>query len=432
MSGRTMTQDEFAELSDDDIMNMASPPAMEPETPGSSEADQDDPPASVPDASDDANEPDPGQAADDTAGADGGSSEADASAGSDDGDVQGSEEDPDDLDDEAFSASKPPSKKPAEPDEPAPKDGAPAEKADAKADSVKEVETSEKSAPIDYKAAYEQIMAPFKAAGKTVQLQSPEEVVQLMQMGAHYTKKMQALQPNLKLLKMLQNNDLLDEGKLSYLIDINRKDPAAIQKLVREAGIDPLDIDTSVEPAYQPGNHKVSDEEITFQTTLEDVTSDPVGKELVLSIHETWDKVSKEALFADPSIMKVLAEQKSNGIYDTVTSEIERRRTLGTLGNQPFLQVYEQVGKELQAQGKLTQQSAAPPQPQPVPQAGQAGGRQVLETRPTAPKTAKNSDKVKAASPTRTTGPRTVASDFNPLAMSDEEFEKSAVIARRL
>lgn len=422
MSGRPMTEEELAQMSDDDIMGMAVAPSA---TPGSEEssdntADDDDSAdagsaddvSSSADTSDDTN-----QTAADPSGSDTAATSSEDTS------------DRDDLDDDAFSESGVPEKQAkAEVDPKSEKEDGEAEK-----DPVKSTK-GEKDTPsdVDYKAAYEQIMAPFKAAGKMVQLQSPEEVIQLMQMGAHYTKKMQALQPNLKLLRMLQNNDLLDEGKLSYLIDISRKDPAAIQKLVRESGIDPMDIDTSVEPAYKPGNHRVSDEEITFQQTLEEVTSDPVGKELVFQIHKTWDKASKEAIFTDPNIMKVLADQKSNGIYDTISAEIERRKTLGRLGNEPFLQAYEMVGKELQAQGRLTPRPAQNPQPAPAPQAGQVDQRRVVETRPAAPKTVSNSDRARAASPTRSAPKKAAAPDFNPLSLSDEEFEKNAALAARL
>lgn len=421
MSGRPMTEEDLAELSDDELMGMAAAPTAAPAPSGSPENDE------VIE-----------EVADATTGDDPDSLESGTDAEDPVDEPSASDKEPEeeaetkteieDLDDDSFSTSEEEAQEKAKPE---PKEEA-EKKEPTEVKSKEEDKTTE--VQVDYKAAYEQIMAPFKAAGKTIQLQSPEEVVQLMQMGAHYTKKMQALQPNLKLLRMLQNNDLLDEGKLSYLIDINRKDPAAIQKLVRESGIDPMDIDTSVEPAYKPGNHQVSDEEIKFQQTLEEVTSDPVGKDLVYNIHQTWDKTSKEAIFTDPNIMKVLADQKNNGIYDTITTEIERRKTLGILGNEPFLQSYEQVGKELQAQGKLTPRPTNNPQPQPapVPNKGQADHRRVVETRPAATKTVSNSDRARAASPTRAAPKKAVAQDFNPLALSDEDFEKNAALASRL
>lgn len=296
-------------------------------------------------------------------------------------------------------------------------------------ESPKVEEDPENNTPetVDYEAAYNQIMAPFKANGKEVKLQTPEEAVRLMQMGANYTKKLQALQPNLKLLKMMENNDLLDEGKLSFLIDVSKKDPAAIQKLVRESGVDPMDIDTSVEPDYKPGNHSVPDAEITFTTVLEEVASDPEGKDMILTINKTWDDKSKQALWEDPEIVRVMTEQKKNGLYDQISTELERRRMLGHHQNDPFLLAYKKVGEELQAKGLLTKKpSAADPGDTPTPPRNR-----VLETRPAQRKKVSNTDKAKAASSTKSSA-KPAKQDFNPLSLSDEEFEKTYELSKRL
>jgi hypothetical protein len=278
----------------------------------------------------------------------------------------------------------------------------------------------------DYKALYEKIMGPFKANGKEIKLQTPEEAVQLMQMGANYTKKLQALQPNLKLLKMLENHNLLDEGKLSFLIDLDRKNPEAVKKLLKESGLDPLDIDTSTETNYKPGNYRVSDEEMHFKSTLEEVASIPAGKEIIHVINKNWDAKSKEVLWSDPEILRVLTEQKEQGIYDRITGEVERLRMLGTISpNTPFIEAYHAVGNVMGQRGEFgTAQPATPPQQPSQPS-------RVVDTRPAPRKTVANNDRAKAASPTRSTPPK-AATDFNPLAMSDEEFERNAELARRL
>ena len=116
----------------------------------------------------------------------------------------------------------------------------------------------------DYKTFHDKMMAPFVANGKTIQLQSVDEAIQLMQMGANYTRKMQSIAPHRKVLMMLENNGLLDEGKLSRLIDLDKKNPEAIRALVKEAGIDPLDIDVESDSTYVPGDHVVSDEAMAF------------------------------------------------------------------------------------------------------------------------------------------------------------------------
>ena len=401
---RPMTEEEIANLSDDELMNMAIPPVAMSEPP----EEEQEPPAEE-------------QAEPEAAEASGG--EAPEAEDAEEEEEQ-TEEEPSDssetlaTSDDKFSESQ--EKAPEKKEEPKAEEDPPEEKSEEKS----EAKAEDKG--IDYKAAYERIMGPFKANGKEIQLQSIDEAIQLMQMGANYTKKLQALQPNLKLLKMLENNGLLDEGKLSYLIDIDKKNPEAIQKLIRESGLDPLEIDTSVEPAYKSGNYRVSDEEMMFTSTLEEVASDPVGKEMIVHINKTWDPQSKEALWSDPAILRVVTEHKQNGLYDQISSEVERRRILGHLRNEPFIQAYYSIGQEMQQKGLLVprQQANAPTiQSQPA--------SRVVDTRPAQKKTVTNSDKARAASPTKA-APKKVVQDFNPLAMPDEEFEKHAELARRL
>src|SRR5690606_26772936 len=204
----------------------------------------------------------------------------------------------------------------------------------------------EKGTP-DYKAFYERIMAPLKANGKTIDLRNPEEAIQLMQMGANYTRKMQAIAPHRKVLLMLENNGLLDEGKLSFLIDIEKKNPEAIKKLIKDAGIDPREIDLEDPDAkpYLVGNHRVTDEEASFRAVLDDLGSNPEGKATLQAIQAQWDQASKEVLWKQPEVMTLIHQQRENGIYDRISAEMERRRTLGMIPpNVPFLPAYKAIG----------------------------------------------------------------------------------------
>lgn len=394
----TMTPEEYANLSDEEIMGMAQAPLIE----GLGDEGEND------GQSDTAAAGDAGELA---------AGDGDASAAGSDTGASGSGEPTGDAGE-------------GEEDEGEAGGGkAPAEtQAEQKPTEVK----SEAEAPateIDYKAAYEQLMGPIKANGKEIQLQSVDEAIRLIQMGANYTKKLQQLQPNLKLLKMMENNGLLDEGKLSYLIDLDKKNPAAIQKLLRDSGVDPLDIDTRAEPSYQPGNYKVSDEQMAFSTTLEEVSSDPAGAQVVVAINRTWDQASKQEVFKDPNILRILTEQKHNGIYDKITSEMERRRVLGQLPTtMPFLNAYMSVGRELDQRGELTRANAATAA---RGNPGQQRISQVVETRAAPRKPVPNTDKAKAASPV-SSAPKKASPDFNPLALSDEDFLKNADLAQRL
>lgn len=232
------------------------------------------------------------------------------------------------------------------------KNKTPEQLAQEKAEADAKAKNTQPAGEVDYKAGYEQIMAPFKANGKTMQVKSVEEAIQLMQMGANYTRKMQELQPHRKTLLMLENNGLLDEGKLSFLIDLDKKNPEAIKKLLQDANINPLDVDMDKESTYQEGNHKVSDEEAQFRLVLDELNSNPVGRETLQTINSTWDQASKEVLWKQPEVMNTINAQRENGVYARITAEIERRRTLGVIQvGVPFLEAYRVVGDELHKAG---------------------------------------------------------------------------------
>lgn len=274
---------------------------------------------------------------------------------------------------------------------------------------------------IDYKAAYEGLMKPIKANGKEITLRNPQELVQLAQMGANYTRKMQELAPYRKHLMMLENNQLLDEGKLSFLIDLSKKDPAAIQKFLKESGINPLDIDTEAAPTYQGGNHRVSDEEATFRAALDEIQSTDTGKVILQTINSAWDQASKEKLFTNPEIMTVMVQQKESGFYDRITAEVDRQRALGQLpAGLNWLQSYQHVGNQLASSGGLDDLVAKQePLPQTSPVVDTPVATRVIQPKP---KVAPNAQ-VAAAAPSKVAAaPAKVL--VNPLSMSDDDFLK--------
>ena len=281
---------------------------------------------------------------------------------------------------------------------------------------------TQESSP-DYEGFYKQIMTPFKANGKTIELRNPAEAIQLMQMGANYTRKMQEVSGHRKVLQMLENNGLLDEGKLSFLIDLDKRNPDAIKKLVKDSGLDPMEIDTSEASAYREGNHRVTDEEVSFQSTLESFNSSDSGKDTIQTVHKTWDQASKEVLWKTPEILTVMHEQMQTGVYPRIAAEIDRQRTLGKLQpNVMFLQAYRDVGEEMSKANAFADLL----EPKPEANRGNTQGKAaVVATRVATPKPAlANSEKANAASPTRTTPSVSSNKLVNVLAMNDDDFMK--------
>ena len=269
-----------------------------------------------------------------------------------------------------------------------------------------------------YKSLYEKVMAPFKASGKTIQLKDPEEALELIKKGVDYTRKTMEIAADRKFLVMLEKNQLKDEAKLSFLIDLANKNPEAITKLIADSGVDPLDIDTSAPSNYSPGNHSVSDDEIRFTETLTEVNSTPEGQQVVQRIFSGWDQASQGHMWKEPEAMRVLLAQKQSGVFDIVEGEVERRRLLGQIpATTSYLDAYRYVGLELGQAGAFNHLPAFQ---------GQGAANSPIATRAASTVAKSATDPtVRAAAPTRSTarmGSKPTIDDFADL--SDEEFLK--------
>lgn len=276
--------------------------------------------------------------------------------------------------------------------------------------------------PTDYKSFYQRIMAPIKGGGKTIQLTSAEEAIALMQKGLDYTRKTQALGKYQKFGMMLENNGLLDEGKLDLLISVHNKDPEAIKRFFRENKIDPVEIDTTTEDKYKGGTHVVSDPTAKLQTAIDDLKAAEGGEE-TLQVIRAWDTPSRQVFGDHPELLEAIHRQRLDGSYAKVSAEVERRRAIGQIpSGVPFLQAYKQVGDELQAQGKLGGSTNAGPK---APAATGKTAAAPVVRRPASPPPSVTPGKsaARAAAATRTT-PQVNRAVPNFMAMSDDEFEK--------
>lgn len=289
---------------------------------------------------------------------------------------------------------------------------------EAKAD--EKVDTPD--AEVDYKTVYTRIMeTPIKANGKELKLKSVDEAIQLIQMGADYTKKMAGLKPHRKILKTLENNNLLNENDINFLVDLKQKKPEAIAKLLADSEINPLDIDVDASKDYKPSQHSVTDSELILDEVIKELQDSPHYGKLSKVVGVDWDDDSKRAVFKDPEQLKrlhshMIPDAQGNSLYDTVNEEVTRRRMLGQLPkNMSDYDAYISVGNDLYEQAQRQQQAKA----------------NTVEKRVVKPATKPNNvepEKVKskkmAAAPTKGKATKSSDPDFNPLNMSDEEFEK--------
>ena len=277
------------------------------------------------------------------------------------------------------------------------------------------VEETNKETTLNVQAELDKLFKPFKANGKEIKVNSVDEAIQLMQMGANYTKKMTALKPVMKVARMLENNGLMDESQVSFLIDLSKKDPNAIAKLLKESDINPLEIDLDKSVDYKGGNHLIDETQLKVEEVLESIKETPTYSRTINIVSKEWDDSSREVLASNPEIIADINQHMQSGIFDMIQQEMERQRIFGGLKGLSDIAAYKAVGDMLNAQGKFDK---SPDQ----------SSNQSQEVKP---ETNSNPDpkiraKKQAAGLTKETKVASTKPDanFNPLAMSDEEFEK--------
>lgn len=272
-------------------------------------------------------------------------------------------------------------------------------------DEDRESENKQESESVNYEEAYKQIFKPFKANGKELQVKTPEEAIQLMQMGANYNKKMSGIKDQLPYLKMLEKNQLLDKDKLSYAIDLLNGDQRAIARLVKEHDLDLFDIEE--DEGYTPTDKSVSKQEIEFQEVIEDLKNSDNYDRVIQTVTEVMDDNSKQFIVNNPKVMQVLETHMTQGIYDTIWNEVERRQSTGdSLQGLNSLEAYKVVGDYLNEQGLLGGEA---------PEDKQVSKQREEE---------KNKRKKQATSKPKTNPNSKQTNKINPLELSDEEFAK--------
>jgi hypothetical protein len=267
---------------------------------------------------------------------------------------------------------------------------------------------------VDFEAAYKRITAPFKANGKEMQVTNVDDALQLMQMGANYNKKMAALKPSLKIMKLLENNNLLDESKLGYLIDLDKKNPEAITKLLKDSGMNPMDVDIEKDSNYKASDYSVDDRELELDTVLGDIKDSDTYNQTLEIVSKKWDGSSKQTVANNPQLLKVINDHLASGVYEVISKDVEKERMLGRLDGLSDIEAYQKVGDSIQERGGFDHLFKPEQSQEPAP-------KEAPKKRKPNPELDK---KRRAASPTKPSAPASKApADFNPLAMSDDAYE---------
>jgi len=284
-------------------------------------------------------------------------------------------------------------------------------------DSPETKEDTPETTEFDYKSAYKKVSEPFRANGIDIKVDDPEDIVRLMQMGANYQKKMSQLKPHLKIIKMLENNDLLKPDQLNNLIDVFKKDPKAIAKLVKESTLDPLDIDKDAPSDYEPNDYSVTDGEIELDQVLEDIKDTDTFNRTINVLTKSWDAASKQTISEHPEIIRVINGHMANGVFDKVDAVLQRDKALGKTEGLPDVEAYKQIADYMFKNGELRTNS---------PEDKSKVSSKMAEVQEQA--NADRNKKRKAVAPVKQTTTKKVPKEEDFLGLSDEDFMKKYAV----
>ena len=282
---------------------------------------------------------------------------------------------------------------------------------------------SEVVQPLSAEDFIKQVTSEFTANGRQVRVEKPEDIVRLMQMGLNYNKKMEAIKPNMGLIKTLKEHGLDNPETLQFLIDLKKHDKTAIAKLLKDAEVDTYDLPDLEETPYTSQTAIISNQQAEFENVLADLNQLPKGTDLIQSLgrSETWDDNSLEFFRTQPEALYHLYNDKNSGLYDEVLRVIDVDKSLGRIPQtwleKPFVELYEFVASSLsqQQQQVPTSQSPNPLNQQPKIVGHNLQTQTQVRNQPTAPKT---------AGVTHTGSTQNILADVPDfLAMTDEQFE---------
>jgi hypothetical protein len=217
---------------------------------------------------------------------------------------------------------------------------------------------AESSGDEDWKARYEvlqaeydSVMGSFKASGRTVKVESPDDARRLMQMGYDYTNKMRELKPRLRAIRALEHNGLLDDEKFNFMIDLMKGNPEAIKKFLKDSEIDPIDLDLEDSTAYKPTDHRPSEEQLALDDVLDSLKETEAFPRTAHVITKEWDKASQQVLMGMPQLIAVINDHMEKGYYDQISAKVQYERSLGRLAGLSDLDAYKAVGDAMQRDG---------------------------------------------------------------------------------
>ena len=213
-----------------------------------------------------------------------------------------------------------------------------------------------------YEDQIKELLKPVRAMGKEFTMDNVEQMRGLASKGLAYDSSQRKLGEYRRTSKFLESNGIT-EDKLPFLVDLMNHDTAAIQKLMSDAGVNPMDIQSKEgDPEYTPTKAVPSMEQVEVQTAITNFKVNVGNDDALRTITADWDDVSTKEFFSNPNAVDAISQHVQDGQFDRIQNEVIKRRALGMLNGMSSMQAYDAVGTHLFGSQEAEPLPNTPPQ----------------------------------------------------------------------
>ena len=281
-------------------------------------------------------------------------------------------------------------------------------------DTAEQNTENQETTQIDYKAFYETVTQDFKASGKIMPgVKEPEKFIKALQMATDYALKTAALKPALKRVKMLEG---VSDEDLTEMLDFKNRNPEVIKKALKEANIDPLELDMD-KVNYVPQVQMISDSEYDFRETVDELSKDAKFNDTRQLILSGLDAKSKELALTDTRVLKALHQEVVSGRIEQIQAKALELRTFGSVDSSiTDLELYATIARQMDQNSSTITQSN--------PSAVSAQVVSNTQTKQVTKEPSPELEDKRARAGIQTKPQSKVVKKYDPTKLSDDEFLK--------
>jgi len=206
----------------------------------------------------------------------------------------------------------------------------------------------------DIRAFYDEVTSDFKANGKMVKgITDPAKIRQMSQMALGYSEKMAGFKPYRPFMSALKEQGILDNPeKFDFAMDLLKGNPEAVKKLIKDVGVDPVDLldesDESTQP-YKAPQYRDHEATIILDDLIQSAKMQGVDDKFAQELGGQWTADgSLQSLLSNPSDAAAIINHMSNvnedgvSVYDEVQARIADKKLTDVTGLYAGKSTYEQ------------------------------------------------------------------------------------------